>query len=55
MKVKLTESRLNQIVAESVKRVLSEIGDTKQGSYLIGRTNARAAFRGDEETYTICI
>lgn len=39
--VRLTESKLKQIVAESVRKVLNEIGDTKRGQFMLGRAAAR--------------
>ena len=45
MKVRLTESKLKQIVAESVKKVLSEIGDTPKGQFALGAVRGRASAR----------
>ena len=45
MKIKLTESKLKEIVAESVKRVLSEIGDTPKGQFALGAVKGRASAR----------
>ena len=44
--IKLRESELKRIIAESVKRVLKESGDTKRGSYLMGRAAQRDLGRG---------
>lgn len=35
--VKINENTLRQIVAESVKRTLNEIGDTRAGQYMLGK------------------
>jgi hypothetical protein len=40
-KIRLTEHDLHNIVSESVKRALSEIGDTHRGQYTLGRVMAR--------------
>ncbi len=32
-KIKLTETELKKIISESVKKILSEIGDTPRGQY----------------------
>lgn len=45
MKIRLTESKLKQIVAESVKNVLNEIGDTLKGQYALGAVRGRASAR----------
>lgn len=45
--IKLRESELKRVIAESVKRVLKESGDTKRGSYLMGRAGKRNLIRGD--------
>lgn len=39
--VRLTESQLRNMIAESVSSVLNEIGDTRFGQYMLGRTFAR--------------
>lgn len=44
-KIKLTETELKKIIAESVKKVLSEIGDTPRGQYALGAVKGRAAAR----------
>jgi len=43
--VKLNEQQLRQIVAESVKKVLKEIGDTPQGRYALAAVQGRAMAR----------
>lgn len=45
--IKLSESELKRVIAESVKRVLKESGNTKRGSYLMGRAGKRNLIRGD--------
>lgn len=45
-KIKLTETELKKIISESVKKVLSEIGDTPRGQYALGAVKGRAAARG---------
>ena len=44
--IKLKESELKKIIDESVRRVLKESGDTKRGSYLMGRAGQRDLRRG---------
>ena len=44
--VRLTESQLKAMVAESVREALSEIGDTNHGQYMLGRLAGRKAMRG---------
>lgn len=39
----ISESKLSNIIKESVKKVLNEIGDTAQGQYMLGRLAARQA------------
>ena len=43
--IRLTESDLHRIVKESVNRVLNEIGNTSKGQYILGRAQARRAYR----------
>ena len=43
--VRLTESQLKQIVAESVKKALKEIGDTPKGRYALAAVQGRAHAR----------
>lgn len=45
--IKLSESELKRVIVESVKRVLKESGNTKRGSYLMGRAGKRNLIRGD--------
>lgn len=45
MKIKLNESELNNIIAESVKKVLNEIGDTIKGQFALGAVRGRASAR----------
>ena len=45
-KIKLTEAEIKKIISESVKKVLSEIGDTPRGQYALGAVKGRAAARG---------
>ena len=44
--IRLKESELKKIIDESVRRVLKESGDTKRGSYLMGRAAQRDLRRG---------
>ena len=39
--VRLTESQLHNIIAESVSQILNEIGDTEYGQYMMGRLSRR--------------
>ena len=43
--IRITESELKQIVAESVKKVLNEIGDTPKGQFALGAVRGRASAR----------
>lgn len=45
-RIKLTETELKKIIAESVKKVLSEIGDTPRGQYAMAAVAGRAHQRG---------
>ena len=45
-----TNESINRIVNESVKRAINEIGDTKRGQYMLGRTLRRASDRDDWNT-----
>ncbi len=46
--VKLTESKINRIVKESVYRILNEIGDTPKGQYMLGRLHKRSSSVGSK-------
>ena len=46
--VKLNESQLRNVVAESVLKVLNEIGDTPKGQYMLGRLAGRKAYRDND-------
>lgn len=48
--IRLTESDLHHIITESVKNILTEIGDTRRGQYMLGRTLGRAYEIGDSDT-----
>lgn len=48
--IRLTENKLKQIIRESVKSVLNEVGDSKRGRFMLGRVLARAQERGDLDT-----
>ena len=48
--IRINERQLKQIVAESVKKVLKETGETKRGNYMLGRALRRASERGDYHT-----
>ena len=43
--IKLTENQLHDIIAESVKMCLNEIGDTRRGQYMLGRLHRRVLDR----------
>lgn len=45
--IQLKESELRLMIAESVRRVLKESGDSKRGSYMMGRSAKRGIIRGD--------
>ena len=45
-KIRLTESELKKVIAESVKKILSEIGDTPRGQYAMAAVAGRAHQRG---------
>ena len=51
-RIKLTESQLHRVIKESVKKVLNEIGDTKEWQamlgYLLGKKYLSDAKRGDD-------
>ena len=36
-KIKITESKLNAMIMESIKKAINEIGDTNRGQYMMGR------------------
>lgn len=44
-RVKLSESQLKAIIAESVENVLNEIGDTPAGAWMAGRLKRRQDYR----------
>lgn len=39
--IRLTEGQLHRIIEESVRKVINEIGNTKYGSYMLGRAAGR--------------
>lgn len=43
-RIRLSESQLRQIIEESVKKVLKEIGDTEGGQNMLGRAKQRALY-----------
>lgn len=45
--IRLNENQLRQIVTESVKKVLNEIGDTESGQYMLGRLAGRKWNKAD--------
>lgn len=49
-KYRITESRLRNMIRESVVGLLNEIGDTRRGQWMLGRLAARQANRGDFTT-----
>ena len=44
--IRLTESDIHQMVRNSVKRIINEIGDTKRGQWMLGRVSNRQSFGG---------
>lgn len=40
-RIRLTEGELHRIIENSVRKVINEIGDTKRGSYMLGRAASR--------------
>ena len=40
--IRITEGQLHRIIDESVRKVINEIGDTKRGSYMLGRLANRS-------------
>ena len=48
-RVKLTETELKKIIAESVKKVLSEIGDTPRGQYALGAVKGKVSENTDND------
>ena len=46
-KIRITESQLSGLIEESVKKYLTEIGDTPTGAYALGRVAGRAYNRAD--------
>lgn len=49
--LKITESDLSNIIEESVKLLLNEIGDTKEYQKKLGALQARKVLNADGETY----
>lgn len=49
--VRLTESDLHRLVENSVRRALTEIGDTQKGQYMLGRVAGRAKANKDKDTF----
>jgi hypothetical protein len=43
--IRLTESELKQVISESVKKIIKEIGDTPRGQFALGALKGRAAAR----------
>ena len=48
---KVTESQLKDIIKESVRSILKEIGDSQVGQYQLGRLAARKKEQGDDDVY----
>ena len=46
--IKLNESDLHKIIAETVKSAINEIGDTDKGQYALGAASARRSKRADD-------
>jgi len=46
--IKLTESQLHDVIIESVKECLNEIGDTRRGQYMLGRLHRRTLDRTNQ-------
>lgn len=49
--IRLTEGQLHRIIDESVRKVINEIGDTKRGSYMLGRAAGRNEYFGDYPSF----
>ena len=47
-RIRLSESQLRQIIEESVKKVLKEIGDTEGGQNMLGRAKQRALYNRED-------
>ena len=47
-RIRLSESQLQQIIEESVKKVLKEIGDTEGGQNILGRAKQRALYNRED-------
>lgn len=47
--IKLTESQLHDMIIESVKECLNEIGDTRRGQYMLGRLHRRTLDRMNQQ------
>ena len=44
----LNEAQFQKVIAESVKKVINEIGDTPKGQYMLGRLAGRKAYRDND-------
>lgn len=49
--MKVTESELKEIIKESVRSILKEIGNSQVGQYQLGRLAARKKEQGDDDAY----
>lgn len=49
--MKVTESQLKDIIKESVRRILKEIGDTEEGQKKLGGLAARKSAKGDAKGF----
>ena len=47
-RIRLSESQLQQIIEESVKKVLKEIGDKERGQNILGRAKQRALYNRED-------
>ena len=48
--VRLTESKLKQMIAEAVQETLNEYGETEHGQFMLGRLARMKGQLGDEES-----
>lgn len=50
--IRMNESELHQLISESVKRVLNEIGETERGQAALGALQQKRAQQGQEFAQT---
>ena len=47
-RIRMSESELRRLVAENIKKMLNEIGNTPKGQYMLGRLAGRKAYRDND-------